>query len=147
MAADSKPAATLALLQDWWTAWQQADHDPAHDLIPFQLQDKDGTLDPVVCTATRPKMAVLLRVMAAMGIAETNPMQAAVQMENLLDRIVDADSAAHLRGRMLDSDDYLGFEFTLGVLLESKPINVAFPVVFDRQGVPVPVPQSLFARQ
>jgi ATP-dependent exoDNAse (exonuclease V) alpha subunit len=29
VAADSKPAATLALLQDWWTAWQQADHDPA----------------------------------------------------------------------------------------------------------------------
>jgi conjugative relaxase-like TrwC/TraI family protein len=28
VAADSKPAATLALLQDWWTAWQ-ADHDPA----------------------------------------------------------------------------------------------------------------------
>jgi conjugative relaxase-like TrwC/TraI family protein len=26
VAADSKPAATLALLQDWWTAWQQADH-------------------------------------------------------------------------------------------------------------------------
>jgi conjugative relaxase-like TrwC/TraI family protein len=25
VAADSKPAATLALLQDWWVAWQQAD--------------------------------------------------------------------------------------------------------------------------
>jgi conjugative relaxase-like TrwC/TraI family protein len=31
--ADSKPAATLALLQDWWTAWQQADHDPAQEVI------------------------------------------------------------------------------------------------------------------
>src|SRR5215212_8060955 len=29
VAADSKPAATLALLQDWWTAWQQVDQDPA----------------------------------------------------------------------------------------------------------------------
>jgi conjugative relaxase-like TrwC/TraI family protein len=28
VAADSKPAATLALLQDWWAAWQQADRDP-----------------------------------------------------------------------------------------------------------------------
>jgi hypothetical protein len=28
VAADSKPAATLVLLQDWRTAWQQADHDP-----------------------------------------------------------------------------------------------------------------------
>jgi AAA domain len=33
VAADSKPAATLALLQDWWTAFQQADHDPAHEVI------------------------------------------------------------------------------------------------------------------
>jgi conjugative relaxase-like TrwC/TraI family protein len=33
VAADSKPAATLALLQDWWTAWQQADHDPASEVI------------------------------------------------------------------------------------------------------------------
>jgi conjugative relaxase-like TrwC/TraI family protein len=33
IAADSKPAATLALLQDWWTAWQQAEHDPAQEII------------------------------------------------------------------------------------------------------------------
>jgi hypothetical protein len=29
VAADSKPAATLVLLQDWWTAWQQAEATPA----------------------------------------------------------------------------------------------------------------------
>jgi hypothetical protein len=33
VAADSKPAATLALLQDWWGAWQQADHDPANEVV------------------------------------------------------------------------------------------------------------------
>jgi hypothetical protein len=33
VAADSKPAATLALLQDWWTAWQQVDHDPAQEVV------------------------------------------------------------------------------------------------------------------
>jgi conjugative relaxase-like TrwC/TraI family protein len=33
VAADSKPAATLALLQDWWAAWQEADHDPAQEVI------------------------------------------------------------------------------------------------------------------
>jgi conjugative relaxase-like TrwC/TraI family protein len=33
VAADSKPAATLALLQDWWQAWQQAEHDPAQEVI------------------------------------------------------------------------------------------------------------------
>jgi AAA domain len=33
VAADSKPAATLALLQDWWVAWQQAEHDPAQEVV------------------------------------------------------------------------------------------------------------------
>jgi ATP-dependent exoDNAse (exonuclease V) alpha subunit len=33
VAADSKPAATLALLQDWWTNYQQAEHNPAHEVI------------------------------------------------------------------------------------------------------------------
>jgi ATP-dependent exoDNAse (exonuclease V) alpha subunit len=33
VAADSKPAATLALLQDWRAAWQQADHDPTKEVI------------------------------------------------------------------------------------------------------------------
>jgi AAA domain len=33
VAADSKPAATLALLQDWWSAWQEAERDPAQEVI------------------------------------------------------------------------------------------------------------------
>ena len=33
VATDSKPAATLALLQDWWAAWQQADQDPAQEVV------------------------------------------------------------------------------------------------------------------
>jgi conjugative relaxase-like TrwC/TraI family protein len=33
VAADSKPAATLALLSDWWQAWQDAERDPAQDVI------------------------------------------------------------------------------------------------------------------
>jgi len=33
VAAESKPAATLALLQDWWQAWQDAECDPAQDVI------------------------------------------------------------------------------------------------------------------
>jgi conjugative relaxase-like TrwC/TraI family protein len=33
VATDSKPAATLALLQDWWTAWQQAECDPAEEVV------------------------------------------------------------------------------------------------------------------
>ena len=42
------------------------------------------------------------------------------------------------KGIVLDSDDYLGFEFTIGLELESKPIDFKFPVVFDREGVVVP---------
>jgi ATP-dependent exoDNAse (exonuclease V) alpha subunit len=33
VAADSKPAATLALLQDWWAAYQDADHDPTQEAV------------------------------------------------------------------------------------------------------------------
>jgi conjugative relaxase-like TrwC/TraI family protein len=33
VAADSKPAATLALLQDWWAAWQEAERDPSQEVI------------------------------------------------------------------------------------------------------------------
>jgi conjugative relaxase-like TrwC/TraI family protein len=33
VAADSKPASTLALVQDWWAAWQDAERDPAQDVI------------------------------------------------------------------------------------------------------------------
>jgi conjugative relaxase-like TrwC/TraI family protein len=31
--AESKPAATLALLQDWWQAYQEAERDPAQEVI------------------------------------------------------------------------------------------------------------------
>jgi conjugative relaxase-like TrwC/TraI family protein len=33
VAADTKTAATLALLQDWWQAFQQAEHDPAQEVV------------------------------------------------------------------------------------------------------------------
>jgi len=42
VAADSKPA-TLALLQDWWTAFQDADHDPTQEVIV--LAAKRGEVD------------------------------------------------------------------------------------------------------
>ena len=44
------------------------------------------------------------------------------------------------KGIVLDSDDYLAFEFTIGLKLESKAVNLSFPVVFDSQGVRVPEP-------
>jgi hypothetical protein len=42
------------------------------------------------------------------------------------------------KGIVLDSDDYFAFEFTLGLKLESKTVDISFPVAFDRNGVPVP---------
>jgi conjugative relaxase-like TrwC/TraI family protein len=33
VAVESKPAATLVLLQDWWAAWQQAEQHPSEDVV------------------------------------------------------------------------------------------------------------------
>jgi ATP-dependent exoDNAse (exonuclease V) alpha subunit len=33
VAADSKPAATLALLSDWWAAWKETERDPSQNVI------------------------------------------------------------------------------------------------------------------
>lgn len=44
------------------------------------------------------------------------------------------------RGIVLDSSDVLGFDFTVGLQLSSQVVNITFPVVFDRQGVPIPQP-------
>jgi hypothetical protein len=44
------------------------------------------------------------------------------------------------KGIVLDNDSYLGFEFTLGVNLDSKTVDFSFPVVFDKRGVAVPQP-------
>lgn len=44
------------------------------------------------------------------------------------------------KGIVLDGDDYLGFDYTIGLLLDSQVVNLDFPVVFDRNGVAVPQP-------
>lgn len=44
------------------------------------------------------------------------------------------------KGIILDDDSYLGFEFTLGIALDSKAVEFTFPVVFDHRGVAVPQP-------
>jgi hypothetical protein len=44
------------------------------------------------------------------------------------------------KGIILDNDSYLGFEFTLGIALDSKAVEFTFPVVFDHRGVAVPQP-------
>ena len=44
------------------------------------------------------------------------------------------------KGIVLDSSDVLGFDFTIGLQISSQVVNITFPVVFDRQGVPIPQP-------
>lgn len=44
------------------------------------------------------------------------------------------------KGIVLDSNSYIGFQFTLGLALQSQQVSLSFPVVFDRQGVPIPQP-------
>ena len=43
-------------------------------------------------------------------------------------------------GVVLNSSDYTGFQFTVGLQLSSQVVNISFPVVFDSQGVAVPQP-------
>src|SRR5205807_3212273 len=43
-------------------------------------------------------------------------------------------------GIVLDSSDFLGFQFTIGLALQSSATTITFPVVFDHNGVPVPQP-------
>ncbi|HSM86255.1 MAG TPA: carboxypeptidase-like regulatory domain-containing protein, partial [Candidatus Limnocylindrales bacterium] len=43
-------------------------------------------------------------------------------------------------GIVLDSNDFLGFQFTIGLALQSNATTISFPVVFDRKGVPIPQP-------
>src|SRR5262245_39984707 len=44
------------------------------------------------------------------------------------------------RGVVLDSRSYLGFEFAITLQFESTPVRFSFPVVFDREGVAIPIP-------
>ncbi|MBN2369323.1 MAG: carboxypeptidase regulatory-like domain-containing protein [Vicinamibacteria bacterium] len=50
------------------------------------------------------------------------------------------------KGIVLDSDDYLGFEFTMAFMLESKVVDISFPVLFNTvTNVPAPelIPDNL----
>lgn len=88
------------------------DRDTSDDRIPFRLDD-----DPTILTATRPKMAVLVRILATLG-DDSNPLRQAVELEGLLDYVVDKESATHLRGRFLDPDDAVDL-LALGPIIQT----------------------------
>jgi len=45
-------------------------------------------------------------------------------------------------GVVLDSSDYTGFQFTIGLQIASQTVNISLPVVFNPQGVAVPIPTA-----
>jgi ATP-dependent exoDNAse (exonuclease V) alpha subunit len=49
VAADSKTAATLALLQDWWTFYQQAERDPAQEVVVLAARRTEVDRVNTVC--------------------------------------------------------------------------------------------------
>ena len=38
------------------------------------------------------------------------------------------------KGIVLDNDDYLGFEFTIAIKMESRPVQLSFPAIFTSHG-------------
>jgi hypothetical protein len=45
-------------------------------------------------------------------------------------------------GVVLDSSDYTGFQFTVGLQINSQTVNISLPVVFNPQGVSIPLPTA-----
>lgn len=88
------------------------EQDADGSVIPFRLDD-----DEKVLTAVRPKMAILVHVLAALG-DDANPLRQAVELERLLDKVVDKESAAHMRERFLDPEDSLDL-MILGPVIET----------------------------
>lgn len=81
--------------------------DTTQDRFPFYLGNDDTVL-----TGTRPKMAVLLRIVAAMG-DDSDPLAQAAAFDLFLDKILDVDSVAYVRARMEDDDDDLDLDHPL----------------------------------
>lgn len=92
--------------------------DTTQDRFPFYLGDDDTVL-----TGTRPKQAVLLRIVGAMG-DDSDPMAQAAAFDQFLDKVLDGDSVAHLRGRMEDDDDDLDLDHPLVVQMFETLIGV-----------------------
>ncbi len=46
------------------------------------------------------------------------------------------------KGILFGDDDFTGFNFTLSMELDSRPVNIDFPVIFDSNGVEVPIRES-----
>lgn len=80
--------------------------DNTHRVVHFTLDD-----DPTVLVAIRPKQAALLQVAKTAGALDDADQLGAVGMlDDLLERLLDAESLAYLRERFDDEDDDLDLD-------------------------------------
>jgi conjugative relaxase-like TrwC/TraI family protein len=88
VAADSKPAATLALLQDWWVAWQVAERDPAQEVV--MLAARRGEVDRLNTACQE--------LLAARGRLGQERLQVEDRLLAVGDRVVCGHNAIHELG-------------------------------------------------
>lgn len=80
------------------------DRDKTNDRVPFQLGDDD-----TVYHGKRPKMAVLLKVAAALD-DESSPFAQAQAFDRLIDKVLEPESVEALRERLENEDDELDLD-------------------------------------
>lgn len=84
----------------------QADLDQSY---LFHAHANADDTDDFVCTATKPKMYVMLQLAAALG--DANELRQVLALEQMLDKVVSPDTAVHLRARFSDEDDLLDVDW------------------------------------
>jgi hypothetical protein len=100
---------------------------------------------PALATAGDYKVSNIRFVRGGQPVLDVSPAEVAVKIidqvlvTSVTTRPLTLDEIQE-RGIVLDGDDYLAFEFTIGMATGSESVNFSMPVVFDRQGVPVPQP-------
>ena len=85
-------------------AGAETDRDKTNDHVPFQLGD-----DPTIYHGKRPKMAVLLKVAAVLD-DDTDPLKQATSFNDLIEKVLEPESAEALHERLLDEDDDLDLD-------------------------------------
>lgn len=80
------------------------DRDTTNDRVPFRLGEH-----PDVLIGSRPKMAVLLDVMAALNDDSDEAAQA-LAFSELLEEVLEPDSVEAIRGRLRDRNDTLDLD-------------------------------------
>ncbi|HKY34350.1 MAG TPA: carboxypeptidase regulatory-like domain-containing protein [Polyangiaceae bacterium] len=117
------------------------------DLGPSDPPPADPLLLPLPALATAGdyKVSNIRFVRSGQAVLDVSPAEVAVKIidqvlvTSVTTRPLTLDEIQE-KGIVLDSDDYLAFEFTIGMATGSESVNFSMPVVFDRQGVPVPTP-------